>query len=415
MVIGGRAKLVSAGTDPLDVGKEYMGRTLPVSAWQQLAPLSAAYWTCDRCAAQFYELGDSRLSLDWIERDPHGVREKLLGKTYYRTVWIKIANGLSAKVGDTHCPACEANFDYDQVDKKLKLLDCDRARFPRAVPLIGQLQDLESWSLFAAGKNSLSQGWLCSNCRAEFDEQGLEMKLVGGPPKYAGSVGQSRSFGNWHRLARNLPSEEEEADLRRELTGLEAAKRDEAFQLLKAEQDRRIAIDRQRQERKAAVEKQIQDLVKQSFIGGFISPGLQTTSILLKKDERVVWETAAFRLKQRTSNGVPYWDSDGVGILVVTDQRVIFRADTGAMWSKPVTKLLSANHEYTNGQNICVLWIDGQQKPVAFGSVEATGTVSIGECDVLRFSSPAMTSGRSFKVVAADRGGRERAKVNRVM
>ena len=127
-----------------------------------------------------------------------------------------------------------------------------------------------------------------------------------------------------------------------------------------------------------AVEKQIQELVKQSFIGGLISPGLQTKSILLKKDERVAWETAAFRLKQRTSNGVPYWDSDGVGILVVTDQRVIFRADTGAMWSKPVTKLLSANHEYTNGQNICVLWIDGQQKPVAFGSVEATGTVSMG-------------------------------------
>ena len=164
VLIGGRAKLVSAGTDPLDVGKEYMGRTLPVSAWQQLAPLSAAYWTCGRCAAQFYELDDSRLSLDWIERDPHGVREKLLGKTYYRTFWIKIANGLSAKVGNAHCPACEANFEYDQVEKKLKLLDCDRARFPRAVALIGQVQSLESWSLYAAGKNSLSQGWLCSNC-----------------------------------------------------------------------------------------------------------------------------------------------------------------------------------------------------------------------------------------------------------
>ena len=35
-------------------------------------------------------------------------------------------------------------------------------------------------------------------------------------------------------------------------------------------------------------------------------------------------ETPAFRLKQRTSNGVPYWDSDGVGILVVTDNDVIF-------------------------------------------------------------------------------------------
>ena len=32
MAIGGRAKLVSAGTDPLGVGKEFLGETLPVSA-----------------------------------------------------------------------------------------------------------------------------------------------------------------------------------------------------------------------------------------------------------------------------------------------------------------------------------------------------------------------------------------------
>jgi hypothetical protein len=110
-----------------------------------------------------------------------------------------------------------------------------------------------------------------------------------------------------------------------------------------------------------------------------ISLGLKTTTISLKKGERVVWETAGCRLKQRTSNGVPFWESDGMGMLVVTDQRVIFRADTGAMWSKPVTKLLSANHEYIGDQGICVLWIDGQQKPVAFGKVLAMRTVSIGD------------------------------------
>lgn len=155
---------------------------MPVSAWQQLAPLSGAYWACDRCAAQFYELGDSRLALDWIEKDPHGVKDKLLGKTFYRTAWAKIANGVSPKVGNTFCPDCHAGFDYDEVDKKLKLLNCDQGRFPRVVPFLGQMHRLESWSLVAVGKNSLSEGWLCSSCRAEFDEQGLEMKLVSGPP-----------------------------------------------------------------------------------------------------------------------------------------------------------------------------------------------------------------------------------------
>jgi len=378
VVMGGRAKLVNAGTDPLGVGKEYLGETLPVAVWQQLSPLSEAYWTCDRCAAQFFELGDSRLSLDWVERDPHGVKEKLLGKTYYRTVWAKIANGLSAKVGNTHCPACDANFDYDQVDKKLKLIDCDRGPFARAVPLLGQSYDLETWSLFAAGKDSLSPGWLCSNCQAEFDEEGLEMKLVGGPPTHTASVGQSRSFGNWHRLARNLPSEEEEADLRSELTWVESEKKEEVARLLYAEQERRTAIEKQLRERRAGIEKQLQDLVKQSFIGGFITLGLQSTSIGLKKDERVVWETPACKLKQRTSDGVPFWESEGTGMLVVTDQRVIFRAESGATWTKPVTKLVSAAHEYLRDQGICVLWIGGQQKPVAFAGFSPTLTISIG-------------------------------------
>jgi len=58
---------------------------------------------------------------------------------------------------------------------------------------------------------------------------------------------------------------------------------------------------------------------------------------------------------------------------------MIFRADTGAMWSKPFSKLLSANHEYIRESGICVLWIDGQQRAVAFAGVGTTGTVSIGD------------------------------------
>ena len=401
VAIGGRAKLVSAGTDPLGVGKEFLGETLPVSAWQQLAPLSGAYWACDRCAAQFYELGDSRLALDWIEKDPHGVKDKLLGKTFYRTAWAKIANGVSPKVGNTFCPDCHAGFDYDEVDKKLKLLNCDQGRFPRVVPFLGQMHRLESWSLVAAGKNSLSEGWLCSSCRAEFDEQGLEMKLVSGPPTCAGSVGQTRTFGNWHRLVRNLPSEEEEAKLRKELDYLTYKSKEETSRLVKAEQERRIALERQQQERKAAIEKQIQELAKQSLIGGFVNLGLQTTPIALKKHERVVWETPGCKLKQRTSNGVPFWESDGVGTLVVTDQRVIFRADTGAMWTKPFTKLLSTNHEYIRDQGICVVWIDGQQKPVAFAGARATGAVSIGDASF----SIALTTSDLREVLQSRCGG----------
>jgi serine/threonine protein kinase len=367
VILGAGAKLVNAGGDPLGFGKDYLGQTLPIPDWQQLAPMSDLRWTCDRCAAQFYDLGESRLSLDSIERDPHGVKEKLLGKTYYRTIWAKLANGLSATVGNTHCPACCANFDYDQVDRKLKLLDCDRSRFPRAVAHLGQAHDLLLWSLFSAGKYSLSPGWVCSNCRVEFDKDGPGMKLIGGPPPFDGSVGETKSAENWQRLSRGLPSKKEEAALEAELNSLQAEALLERAHLSKAEEQQR-----------AGIAKQIQDLVKQSFIGGFIPLEVQTKSIGLRKDEHVAWESGACRLKQRSSNGVPYWDSDGTGMLLVTDQRVIFRADTGAMWSKPVAKLLSADHDYIRDQGICVLWIDGQQKPVGFAGVTTSVTVTVG-------------------------------------
>jgi len=158
VVMGGRAKLVKVKEDPLGVGREYLGQTLPIAAWKQLAPLSEAYWKCDRCLAEFFELADSRLVLDWIENDPLGLRDKLFGKAYFRTFWTKLANGISTKSGNTHCPSCNATFDYDQVDSKLRLLDCDWGRFPRLIALLGQLHHLKTWSLFAAGKNSLLPG-----------------------------------------------------------------------------------------------------------------------------------------------------------------------------------------------------------------------------------------------------------------
>lgn len=367
VILGAGAKLVRAGQDPHGVAKAYLGQTRPIPNWLQLAPLCDVRWACDRCASQFFDLGESRLSLDSIERDPHGVKDKILGKTYYRTIWAKLANGLSATVGNTHCPACSANFDYGQVDRNLKLLDCDRSRFPRAVPQLGKAHDLLLWSLFSAGKNSLSPGWVCSNCRAEFDKDGPGMKLVGGPAPFDGSVGETKSAENWHRLSRGLPSTREEAKLEAELDSLQAEAQQELARLNKAEEQRR-----------AGIAKQIQDLVKQSFIGGFIPLEVQTKNIGLRKDERVAWESGACRLKQRSSNGVPYWDSDGMGMLLATDQRVIFRADTGAMWSKPVARLLSADHEYLRGQGVCVLWIDGQQEPIGFAGVRTSGTVTVG-------------------------------------
>jgi serine/threonine protein kinase len=366
VLIGGRAKLVSAKNDPFGLGKTYEGQTLPIGAWQQLAPLSESFWGCDRCNAKLYELEDSRLCLDSIGHDPHGVSDKLLGKSYYRTFWVKLANGLPAKVGTTHCPGCYADFDYDSVDKKLKLLHCDHTQFPAAVAQCGQFHSLEHWSLFAAGKKSLRPGWLCSSCRAEYDKDESGMKLIAGSSKLSLCLGETRTFEDWHRWSRELPTQNEEEQLKKELSRLETQKQQELLRLSKVEQDRRCAL-----------EKKVQDLVKQSFIGGFINLGLTTHSVSLKRDERVVWESGTVKLKQRTSNGIPYWETDASGTLVVTEQRIIFRSDIGTMWSKPLTKLLGANHEYLGNHGITVIWIEGNQKPVAFGAPPTSATATI--------------------------------------
>jgi hypothetical protein len=401
-MMGGRVKLEHVGTDPLGLGKELSGQTLSASGWQQLAPLSKASWTCDGCSAQFYAIDKSRLCLDWVEDDPRGVGQTLLGKTYYRAIWAKHANGLSAKVGNTFCPTCQAQFDYDKVDARLRLVSCDRDQFPRAAAFLGQIHSMESWSLLSAGKNSPVRGWLCSDCQAEFDDEAHGMKLVGGPPSWADMLAQTRSFRNWHRLARNLPNEDEEASLRKELARLDEQHKDETSRLIKAAEERRTAIEHERQERTAGIERRVHELVKQSFLEGFIAFELENVTISPYPDERVDWESVVCLVRHQISHGGAIWESYMVGFLVVTDRRVIFQPETGETWSIPLQALLAAEyapasirgwlgftggvprHEYLTGrplreQGICLLSVDGLDAPVVFGPAWAMRRVRIGD------------------------------------
>jgi len=373
VLIGGRAKLVSVKRDCLGEGKALEGQTLPIAAWRQLAPPSKACWSCDQCNAVFLELDGSRLALDWVEDDPLGQKEKLLGKAFYRTVWAKLANGLDPKEGNAYCPACSATFDLDRVDKKLKLLGCNREKFPAAASVEGKFHSLESWSLFVAGKKSLAPGWLCSGCGAEFDSEDGAMKLVGGPPNYSKCVGETRSLEDWHRLLRNLPSEQEEDQLKKELTKLQVQKQEELARFDKAEI-----------KRKEALSSQLHNLVKESVIAGLFPVELPTKEFPLKRDEWIVWAGVSLKLKQRRLDGVPYWDlaEDGSGVLVLTSQRLVFLSETGSKWSKHLTGFIGVDHERDKDLGeLVVCSLDNQLKPIAFRVPEAPVTYSIGGRD----------------------------------
>jgi serine/threonine protein kinase len=366
VILGGRAKLVSVGQDPLGVGKTHEGQTLTLAAWQKLAPLSEELWTCDRCDAQFYGVEDSRLCLDSTNHDPHGTGAKYLGKTFYRSIWIKLANGLSPTIGTTQCPGCSASFDYDPVVKSLKLLECDTRRFPTAAAHVGQARSLEQWSLVAAGKLSLNPGWRCGSCRSEFDKDNDAMKFVSGASQLGPLVGKSLTFEDWHRWTKKLPSRDEEQGLKNELATLQSARQQELAQLAKAEQTRR-----------SRVQEQIDDLVRLVFLDGGIDLQLSTQTLILKKGERLLWESVAAKFRQRTSDGLPYWDREDFGVLAVTDQRIVFRATTGSTWSKPLSKLVTAMNDLLGQEPIVVLCLEGQQKPVAFITQSTLATITI--------------------------------------
>ncbi len=368
VLLGNKAKLVTFRDDPHGIGREHVGQTYPVTQWQKVAPASRAVWTCDACVAVFYELPDSRLCLDGYQKDPTGEGAKLVGKSFYRTMWSKLANGFSLQLGTTNCPSCEANFDYDPVDKLLKLLSFNAARYPRANAVQGTFYPLERWSLFAAGKTSLVPGRLCATCGIEFDNDGDNLKLVRAPSNFAATVGAAYSFEDWHRAAKGLPSVAEETHLKQKLTQLLAQQNHELARLGKELETKRNTLERQ-----------LVDTVKQAFVGGFVPITLQTAGLNLKKDERVLWECSALKLKQRTRSGYQYWDTAGAGSLIVTTLRVLFKESTGGLWSKTLDKVISVNEVGLAGQqSAVVVWIENLQKPLGFAFSPFPGTCTVG-------------------------------------
>jgi hypothetical protein len=179
-------------------------------------------------------------------------------------------------------------------------------------------------------------------------------------------VNESTSLENWHRKARGLPTTEEEGTLRNELAVL-----------LRQQQQELEAYNKAQRDRRAQLEKQAVDLVKQSYIGGFIPLGLQTPNVSLKKGENVLWESGATKLKQRSSKGLLYWDTDKSGTLIVTNQRIIFCTSYSLVWTHNLSKVVNVAQENAGGLQVVTVWLDALQKPVGFhvSDVQASATV----------------------------------------
>lgn len=379
VLIGGKAKLVRFSRDPFGFGAKHLGQTFPLESWQQCTPLSQSRLWCSTCGATFYEFNGGTITLVGCQRDPRGIGRQCLGIPYPRITFIKLANNVPANAGNVHCAVCHSEFDHDAAAGTLAIVASDINAYPWTGAWRGKPRALREWSLMSAGKQSLKPGWLCRRCKTEFDdprdhvppavsrdrhapigaipldEMGDQMRLVASSSAVlAPMVGQCLAFGDWHRTARGVPTTAGLRELQLEVIGLEAVRRAETQNHLERVEERRRQI-----------QSELSAVFKHCVLDG-LAGNIGSAPRRLRDGEVVRWQSAAARLKQRTRQGMPYWDIDDEGTLIVSSDRLVFDPSMGGRWERPLTKLNYADKEYVGGQTILVTRFDGRQKPIGF-------------------------------------------------
>jgi serine/threonine protein kinase len=354
------ATLMEFHEDPYGVGQQYRGQTLLAEHWQRLAGPREHYWKCKQCSARLDSLDDGRLKLIVFISDPYGVGMQFCGKTLLRSAWGKLALGLPLTAGNCFCPDCRAEFNLDSSQQTLAMLDLGSGNSRWGETWRGQAWPVSTWYIAAHGKSSLRPGWLCSACRAEFDDDpaGLKaIKLPSGP--LSALVKQVYSLSDWYRRASGAPTLMEEKQLREECASLASLK----------QQEQSVELMAQRQSREM-LEEELTRLLKQAMVEGFSPLQLQSHRISLREDEILYLEAPGLKLKQRTTQGNTFWETEIEGTLFVTSERILVDSPNGKMWQRPISKLIRVEKQYLPGfiskASILVSWFDGLQKPVGF-------------------------------------------------
>jgi hypothetical protein len=283
-------------------------------------------------------------------------------------VWAKVAQGLPATAGNRHCRGCRAELDYDDGARTLQLLQCDPQAPRWARGWRGKPVPVQTWYLAAAGKRSLRPGWACPQCQTEFDSDEALLKLVWTP---AGTlsplVNRTLSLPDWHRRAAGLPIAAEEKRLRDELARLEA---------LHQQVNGRYQTAHQR--RRAPLERELAQLCKASLLGGHMTIPPGTPRIVLRPKEKIRWQSAAARWRLRSAQGIPYWDPETPGTLVLTSERLLFDPAQGNLWQHPLAKLRVATQQRLKDTPGLVTEFHDLKNPIGFAPSDMTLNLTLG-------------------------------------
>lgn len=359
-----RAQLMRYNQDPYQVGQTYKGQLLTAEEWQRIAQRSPHYLECGDCRAQLDIEPDGRATLRYAPKDPYGVAQKHLNRTYMRTGWAKIAAQLQLNQGSVFCAKCGAEFDWEPKTQQATLLNCSQ-QLP-AYAFRGRSMPLPQWALVAMGKQSGSAGWICPKCNTEFDIQhGLSRLVRTSNVLLQSQIGKSYSPRDWHRLAAGLPTTQQEASLRTQLDNLTQQK----DQVIAAAHTNEL-------HRREQLQKQLEGFIKRSIIEQFIPfPGSANAQSLVPS-ETICWFSGAILMRQRTYQGAAYWEEDKRGFLIVTTSRIYLASASNNtpvpqpimpfLWQKSAKKVRTVQLQTINQAQAVVVYLEGQQKPIAW-------------------------------------------------
>jgi len=353
------ARLMSFHEDPYGMGAMTRDRTLLLSEWHALSTRKATYYECGDCAAQWDEEEDQRLTLTQYADDPYGVGREYSQKTLFRAAWAKLAADLPIGAGNVYCSDCQAEFNFEKSNNSLTLLKGDA---PVVLPssLRGQVP-IQNWYLHLAGKSSLHPGWLCPGCQTEFDLEGAGLKLVRtDATALKASINRMFSVDDWQRVARQLPTSDEENRLRAEATKLNQAMKREQEELRKTWQKRHDKLT-----------DEFNELFKKSFLEGFIPPPADDAGPAIDVSEYVRWRSPAKLLNNVTVNGLNYWTEDLSGILYVTNQRLCLIHENVVMWWQPIARIEMTNAITWRLRTVLAVKFLGTQRPIGLAVEDA--------------------------------------------
>ncbi|HEX8234754.1 MAG TPA: serine/threonine-protein kinase [Abditibacteriaceae bacterium] len=374
---GGRATLEEYKDDPYGIGVAHGKETLPITEWRRLSQRPDKYSGCDSCHAIFAIREDDRRVLIRHETDPFGVAAQYHDQALTRDEWAKLASRMSLAMGNLHCPNCQAEWDFDRNAQTLNLLGAAKMP-PWAVGKVGQPQPLSAWSAAAAGKTSTRPGWLCRDCKTEFDTEGNVLKLVAtSAPSLSRFVGQMLTLEDWQRRGRGLPTGTEAHELRNELTRLQAQRHTDRNQSMRTQASLR-----------AGLEAELLQLLKQSVMKGYIplkrisqyAPGGNAGNdthinlngngarIPLRASEVLRWESPARLCSVRIVNNRMEWRQEAEGTLVISSERVLFGhndQDT-PLFQRSMQRLKTVEIEPVENVPVVVLTFTGFSDVVGF-------------------------------------------------